>query len=67
MTYIFLSKMELEHIIKKAYVNGQNNNIQLANNIDVPHNLDEYVQNEIEQIFKQHSNKQTDVESWYGC
>jgi len=67
MTYIFLSKMELEHIIKKAYVNGQNNNIQLANNIDVPHNLDEYVQNEIEQIFKQYSNKQTDVESWYGC
>jgi hypothetical protein len=45
--------MELEHIIKKAYVNGQNNNIQLANNIDVPHNLDEYVQNEIEQILKQ--------------
>jgi hypothetical protein len=67
MTYIFLSKMELEHIIKKAYVNGQNNNIQLANNIDVPHNLDEYVQNEIEQIFKQYSSKQTDVESWYGC
>ena len=67
MTYIFLSKMELEHIIKKAYVNGQNNNIQLANNIDVPYNLDEYIQNEIEQIFKQYSNKQTDVESWYGC
>jgi hypothetical protein len=59
--------MELEHIIKKAYVNGQNNNIQLANNIDVPHNLDEYVQNEIEQIFKQRNDKQTDVESWYGC
>jgi hypothetical protein len=57
MTYIFLSKMELEHIIKKAYVNGQNNNIQLTNNMDVPHNLDEYVQNEIEQIFKQ---QQTD-------
>lgn len=57
MTYIFLSKMELEHIIKKAYVNGQNNNIQLANNIDVPHNLDEYVQNEIEQIFKQQTDE----------
>jgi hypothetical protein len=57
MTYIFLSKMELEHIIKKAYVNGQNNNIQLTNNIDVPHNLDEYVQNEIEQIFKQQTDE----------
>jgi hypothetical protein len=57
MTYIFLSKMELEHIIKKAYVNGQNNNIQLTNNIDVPYNLDEYVQNEIEQIFKQQTDE----------
>jgi hypothetical protein len=57
MTYIFLSKMELEHIIKKAYVNGQNNNIQLTNNMDVPHNLDEYVQNEIEQIFKQQTDE----------
>jgi hypothetical protein len=57
MNYITLSKTELKHIIKKAYVNGQNNNIQLANNMNVSHNLDEYVQNEIEQILKQ---QQTD-------
>jgi len=57
MNYITLSKTELKHIIKKAYVNGQNNNIQLTNNIDVPHNLDEYVQNEIEQIFKQQTDE----------
>jgi hypothetical protein len=57
MNYITLSKTELKYIIKKAYMSGQNNNIQLTNNMDVPHNLDEYVQNEIEQILKQ---QQTD-------
>jgi hypothetical protein len=57
MNYITLSKTELKYIIKKAYMSGQNNNIQLANNMNVSHNLDEYVQNEIEQILKQ---QQTD-------
>jgi len=57
MNYITLSKTELKHIIKKAYMSGQNNNIQLANNMNVSYNLDEYVQNEIEQILKQ---QQTD-------
>ena len=67
MSYITLSKIELEHLIKKAYMSGQNNNIQLINNMDTPHNLDEYIQNEIEQIFKQQENKQTNTENWYGC
>lgn len=57
MNYITLSKTELKYIIKKAYMSGQNNNIQLANNMNVSYNLDEYVQNEIEQILKQ---QQTD-------
>ena len=67
MSYITLSKIELEYLIKKAYMSGQNNNIQLINNMDTPHNLDEYIQNEIEQIFKQQENKQTNTENWYGC
>ena len=66
MSYITLSKIELEYLIKKAYMSGQNNNIQLINNMDTPHNLDEYIQNEIEQIFKQRENKQTNTENWYG-
>ena len=64
-TILYCSK--LEHLIKKAYMSGQNNNIQLINNMDTPHNLDEYIQNEIEQIFKQQENKQTNTENWYGC
>ena len=63
MSYITLSKIELEHLIKKAYMSGQNNNIQLINNMGTSYNLDEYIQNEIEQIFKQREN----VENWYGC
>lgn len=67
--YIFLSRSELEQTIKKAYLSGQNHNIALVNNLNTPHNLDEYVHGEVEQIFKQYTSaKHSDeVEGWDGC
>lgn len=66
--YILLSRTELERLIKKAYLSGQNHNISLINNLDTPYDLDEYVLNEVEQTFKQYTrNKQDEVDGWDGC
>jgi hypothetical protein len=67
--YIILSEEELNQIVKKVYLSGQNRGISLLSRLEFPDAIEDYVEGEVEYIFETYntSSKKDSVDGWGGC